>query len=127
MKNMNEVLAETKIDKEVGIKVTPMAGDDSLSLLVAEVAARKVLKPHYHKNSIEIYFIEQGEGIMKLGDVKDDGDVQWTKVLDVKKGDCITVNAGQVHTLENQGPENVIIIVSCPITNITTDRYVIKS
>ena len=126
MKNIMEVLAETKIDKEVGIKVTPVAGNDSLSLLVAEVGARKVLKPHYHKNSIEIYFIEQGEGIMKLGDVKADGDVQWTKVLDVKKGDCITVRPGQVHTLENQGPENVIIIVGCPMTNITTDRYVIN-
>ncbi len=127
MKNINEVLAETKIDKEVGIKVTPVAGDNSLSLLVAEVAARKVLKPHYHKNSIEIYFIEQGEGIMKLGDLKEDGDVKWTKILDVKKGDCITVKAGQVHTLENQGPENVIIIVGCPMTNITTDRYVINT
>ncbi|HEY9159631.1 MAG TPA: cupin domain-containing protein [Desulfomonilia bacterium] len=127
MKNMNDVLAETNIDKEVGVKVTPMAGDENLSLLVAEVAARKVLKPHYHKNSVEIYFIEQGEGIMKLGDLKEDGDVKWTNILDVKKGDCITVKPGQVHTLENQGPENVIIIVGCPMSNITTDRYVVKS
>jgi mannose-6-phosphate isomerase-like protein (cupin superfamily) len=126
MKNIDYILAEAATDYAVGVKVVPIAGNESLSLLAAEVGPGKELKPHYHKNSIEIYFIEQGIGIMKLGDLKDGGDVNWTEIFDVKKGDCITVKSGQVHTLKNTGAENVIIIVGCPMTNITTDRFVIN-
>lgn len=124
MKNITDVLANAAIDEKVGIRVVPMAGDESLSLLVAEVGAGKALKPHYHKNSIEIYYFEEGSGVMKLGNLKQDGGVEWTDLLDVKKGDCVTVKKGQVHTAENTGGSTMMIIVGCPITNITTDRYI---
>ncbi len=126
MKNIDDILAGAATDYAVGVKVIPMAGNERLSLLAAEVGTGKELKPHYHKNSIEIYFIEQGTGIMKLGDLKADGDVQWTDIFDVKKGDCVTISPNQVHTLRNTGEENLIIIVGCPMTNITTDRFVIN-
>jgi mannose-6-phosphate isomerase-like protein (cupin superfamily) len=127
MKNIDDILAEAGTDYAVGVKVVPMAGDEGLSLLAAEVGAGNELKPHYHKNSIEIYFIEQGSGIMKLGDLDNAGNVRWTDIFDVKKGDCLMIRPGQVHTLKNTAAKKLIIIVGCPMSNITTDRFVISS
>jgi mannose-6-phosphate isomerase-like protein (cupin superfamily) len=124
MNNINDALAAAVVDEKVGIKVVPMAGDENLSLLVAEVGAGKSLKPHFHKNSIEIYYFEEGTGTMKLGDLKDGGIIAWTDIFAVKKGDCVTVKKGQVHTAENTGDTTMLIIVGCPLTNITTDRYI---
>jgi mannose-6-phosphate isomerase-like protein (cupin superfamily) len=111
----------------VGIKVVPMAGDEGLSLLAAEIEAGKMINPHYHKLSIEVYFVEDGIGTMKLGNLTDSGGVEWTEVFEVKKGDCFMIEKGQVHSLVNNGEGRLLLVVGCPMSNITTDRFICKA
>jgi mannose-6-phosphate isomerase-like protein (cupin superfamily) len=127
MKNIKEVLAGSVIDNAVGIKVTHMEGDEKVSLYVAEVAAGKSINAHYHRNGVEIYYIEEGSGTMKLGDLKGGEQVEWTDILDVIKGDCLTIKPGQVHSLINKGAGSMIVIVGCAMANLSTDRYVCKA
>lgn len=126
MKNITEILVKTPTDYQVGIKVIPMAGDEGLSLLAAEIAEGKMVNPHYHRNSIEVYFVEEGTGVMKLGDLKDGSAIEWKETFQVNKGDCFMIRKSQVHSLVNTGEGKLLLIVGCPVTNITTDRYVCK-
>jgi mannose-6-phosphate isomerase-like protein (cupin superfamily) len=127
MKNIKDVLAGSVIDEAVGIKVTHMQGDEKVSLYVAEVAAGKGINAHYHRNGSEIYFIEEGCGTMKLGDLTDGEKVEWTEIFDVVKGDCLTIKPGQVHSLINKGSGSMIVIVGCAMANLSTDRHVCKA
>jgi mannose-6-phosphate isomerase-like protein (cupin superfamily) len=49
----------------------------------------------------EIYFIQKGRGLMKVGD----------EVREVSSGDAIHIPLGQFHNLTNTGDEELTILV----------------
>lgn len=59
------------------------------------------VKPHYHKTHEEIYYLRQGHGRMRVGD-------DWREVA---SGDAIYIPVNQVHSLENTGPTDIILVV----------------
>lgn len=50
----------------------------------------------------EIYFVLKGEGLMRVGDDRQK----------VRQGDAIWIPQGALHSLENDGDENCIILVT---------------
>jgi mannose-6-phosphate isomerase-like protein (cupin superfamily) len=73
----------------------------------------------------ELCCILAGNGRMSLGDPEGEAGVVWKEVFDVAAGDCFTVNPGQVHQLENSGPDPLNALFGCSATHLTTDRTVL--
>lgn len=58
---------------------------------------------HHHTVADEVYFVWRGQGRLRL-----DGEI-----VETKEGDTITIRPGQRHKLWNDGPEELILIVTC--------------
>ena len=58
---------------------------------------------HHHIDTEEIYYIVRGNGRMTVGE----------EVREVGEGDAIFIPIGKVHTLENTGNVEMIILLIC--------------
>jgi mannose-6-phosphate isomerase-like protein (cupin superfamily) len=81
---------------------------------------------HYHESGIEMYKIVEGNGMMHIGLPDNNNNVNWHHSTRVKKGDCFTVNEGEVHQLVNENESILIAIVCCPKSHLSSDRVVVK-
>jgi len=75
----------------------------SQSLAEATVAPGQRTSTHRHMQSEEIYYIQQGQGTMYVGD----------EFRDIAAGDSIAIPAGTYHSISNSGTEDLIIICAC--------------
>ena len=73
------------------------------SLAEARLKPGTSTTPHFHKEVEEIYFILEGEGMMKIGD--------QTSV--VHSGDAIAIPPGAIHTISNVGPGLLRFLCTC--------------
>jgi len=124
--NLYEIIESAPLDEEVGIRIAPLTGNDEFSLLVAEISPKKKVGAHYHESGIETYQIVEGEGVMFLGRPDKNNTVAWSGSFHVKTGDCFTVEAGEVHQLENTLDNRLIIVVGCSKSHVTTDRITVN-
>lgn len=124
--NLYEKIEGAKLDGVVGIRIVHLTGSDEFSLYGAEIAPSRKVGAHYHKSGIEMYKIVEGNGIMHTGFPDVDNNVNWHNAMRVKKGDCFTVNEGEVHQLVNENDSRLIAIVCCPKSHLSSDRIVVK-
>jgi len=125
--NFFELVKAARIDPAVGIRIVKVTGDDPMDLYVAELEPHRCVTAHYHRTGSEIYQIVQGEGkIHTTGVPPSDEVVAWNTSVDVRSGDCFTVQEGQVHQLENTGSLPMIVIIVCPAAHIGHDRFMVK-
>ncbi len=124
--NLYRALESAETDPTVGIKVVRITGDEGFSLFGGEIEGHKKVRAHYHGQGIETYQIIEGQGIIHLGSPGQGGDVEWKEAVPVAKGDCFTVQPGQVHQLENASPEGLIALFGCPMAHLGSDRIVIQ-
>ncbi|MBW1894389.1 MAG: hypothetical protein JRI91_11940 [Deltaproteobacteria bacterium] len=129
--NLYEIIESAPLDEAVGIRLAHLTGNAEFSLFAAEKGPKKKVGAHYHKSGIETYQIVEGEGIMHLGkpdsdNTVDNNTVQWTDSFNVKKGDCFTVNEGEVHQLVNTLDQKLIIVAGCSKAHVTTDRITVE-
>jgi mannose-6-phosphate isomerase-like protein (cupin superfamily) len=115
-----------RIDPAVGIRLVKVTGDDHMGLYVAELEPHRSVTAHYHLAGSEIYQIVHGEGKIHTGVPTTDDVVAWHTSVDVRSGDCFTVQEGEVHQLENAGSYSMIAIIICPAAHIGHDRFIIK-
>jgi len=73
------------------------------SLAEAIVYPDQTTALHRHRKSEEIYYIQQGQGQMTLGQHK----------FDVRVGDSICILAGVSHCIKNTGKDNLHILCCC--------------
>jgi mannose-6-phosphate isomerase-like protein (cupin superfamily) len=123
--NFFELLKAAKTDPAVGIRIVKVTGDDSVGLHVAELEPHRSVTAHYHRTGSEIYQIVHGEGKIHNGVPTSDDVVAWNTSVDVRGGDCFTVQEGQVHQLENTGSLPMIAIIVCPAAHIGHDRFIV--
>ena len=92
------------------------------------------VNPHYHTKGEEPYRILSGEGgEMNLGRVEN-GSVVWDTPFQVKEGQEIEVQEGQVHSLRNTGEEPLDFTFACPDEHLIDnssehpegDRYIVR-
>ena len=123
--NLSKVLETAEVDPAVGIRVSYLTGGDDFSIFGAEIAPYKKVGAHYHESGHEIYQIIEGSGVMHIGLPNAGGDVNWTKSLQVKTGDCFTVNEGEVHQLINDSADKLVAVFCCPKSHLSTDRIIV--
>jgi mannose-6-phosphate isomerase-like protein (cupin superfamily) len=58
---------------------------------------------HHHNETEEIYYILAGSGSMRVGE----------KVRRVEAGDSVFIPAGSIHTLHNDGNEDMRLLLIC--------------
>jgi mannose-6-phosphate isomerase-like protein (cupin superfamily) len=73
------------------------------SLAEATLPPGTATTPHYHPRSEEIYYILQGQGVMRIGD----------EVREVGPLDAIAIPPGAIHQLRNPGPEPLVLLCCC--------------
>jgi mannose-6-phosphate isomerase-like protein (cupin superfamily) len=122
--NIFTEIINAPIDKGASIKITKMTGNEKLSVFAAEISPKSKLNPHFHKQGIETYQILQGNGIMKIGELKNDA-INWLESINVKRGDCFTIEEKSVHQLINEEKSPLLVIFSCPAAHLADDRYFI--
>jgi len=115
LSNINEKTKLVKLDPKVGIGLAELVRGENISLHVAIVRDR--IRPHYHRNRDEIYYIVKGRGIMKVNN----------EVRAIREGDVILIPKKSVHSLENKGEEPLILVfASAPPFAPEEDRYFIE-
>ena len=126
IQNIYEKIKSAPLDPAVGIRVVPLVGDDAFTLFAAEIGPRKRVGAHFHATGLEIYQIVEGRGEMHLGKPLGNGQTAWHAVANVQKGDCFTVQEGEVHQLINDHDERLIALFGCPRSHLSTDRTMVK-
>jgi mannose-6-phosphate isomerase-like protein (cupin superfamily) len=85
------------------IKKQQLLGANELDYLIqfsqAIFPAGEIAGAHSHPDMTEVFFILSGTGQMRI-----DG-----KAIELESGMCITVEAGEVHEIENTGETELVI------------------
>ena len=90
-----------------------------MGLYVAELEPHRCVRAHYHRAGREIYQIVHGAGRNSVTGVPTTDDVvAWHTSVDVRSGDCFTVQEREVHQLESTGSLPLIAIIVCPAAHI---------
>ncbi|MGD9873794.1 MAG: cupin domain-containing protein [Kiritimatiellia bacterium] len=126
IKNIYEQIKSAPLDPAVGIRVVPLTGGDDFSLFAAEIGPKKRVGAHYHAAGGEIYQIVEGSGTIHIGKPAGAGKTDWLTAAAVKKGDCFTIQEGEVHQLVNDQDERLIALFGCPKSHLSTDRTMVK-
>jgi mannose-6-phosphate isomerase-like protein (cupin superfamily) len=124
-KNIKTELQNAPLDKNAGIKLIKLTGDENISVYAAEIAPQTELNPHFHLHGIETYQIFKGNGIMKVGN-KVNSSVEWIESVNVQEGDCFFINEGSVHQLINNTREPLQAVFSCSELHLGQDRHFIR-
>lgn len=124
--NIYEQIKTAPLDPAVGIRVVPLTGGDDFSLFAAEIGPKKRVGAHYHAAGAEIYQIVEGGGTIHIGRPDSEGKTAWLTSGAVQKGDCFTVQEGEVHQLVNDQAEPLIALFGCPKSHLSTDRTMVK-
>ena len=73
------------------------------SLAEARLPCGSTTTPHYHAKTEEIYYIQEGEASMQIGD----------EVREVGPGDAIAIPPGQSHQITNTGNRVLKFLCCC--------------
>lgn len=81
------------------------------SLAEATVFAGNCTLLHRHRRTEEIYYVTAGKGRMTLGE----------RQFEILAGDCVCINPGVAHCVENTGAQPLVILCACTPPYAHTD------
>ncbi len=94
----------TKDGSEIRELIHPkIHGNKNVSVAEAIVKAGTKTHDHYHEQSEEIYTIVAGRGVM----------TRDSEEFAVERGMSVVIMPGQVHSVENKGPDDLVIVCVC--------------
>jgi|TARA_Y100000310_G_scaffold341322_1_gene440100 mannose-6-phosphate isomerase-like protein (cupin superfamily) len=85
--------------------------NQSLAQAVVAVAERTIC--HYHKVTEELYYVQQGDGVITLDRVKHE----------ISAGDTVLIGPGVIHCVENSGETDLKILCCCAPAYSHDDTY----
>lgn len=86
-----------------GSTIRELAHTAVQSLAEATVPAGSRTIRHFHRTSEELYLFTAGTGTMELAG----------QTREVRAGDCVLIPPGEVHGLDNPGPEPLVLLCAC--------------
>jgi len=69
--------------------------------VINDLTRRK--QPHYHKRTTEFVYVVNGKGFIKIGPVYEP----------IRSGDWIRIDPGTEHVLQNESPEDMVVVCTC--------------
>ena len=124
-KSILQKIKNAPFDPAVGIQIALLWEDLNKSYYCSLISPHKKLAAHYHNEGDELYFIIEGNGLMRLGTQEATG-IEWKQEFEVAGGDFFTVPPQVVHQLINQSDENLLAIFGCDKNHLGSDRFIIK-
>jgi mannose-6-phosphate isomerase-like protein (cupin superfamily) len=94
-----KALDDSEVIETIGLKTT---GTEEVSFARAVVKPKRKTIKHYH-DFLEIYFIDKGDGIIRIHD----------EVKNIKNGDSIIIPKKSWHMVENIGDGDLVIWCIC--------------
>lgn len=85
------------------------------SLAQASVPINTETQLHFHKLSEELYYIQQGNGLMTLANEQ----------FPVEAGDTICISPNQHHKIKNTGKEVLLFLCCCSPAYSHDDTYIV--
>ena len=86
------------------------------SLAEARVAFGKATLEHYHSNSEEIYYILEGQGMMKIEE----------EIREIGSGDGIVIPPGKRHKIWNSGEGELVFLCCCSPAYTDEDTIMVE-
>ena len=91
-----------------GSEIRPLIDRTTSSITQCSVAEERLMpgqavSPHFHRETEEVYYILEGEGMMTVGDER----------TGVVAGDAILIPLNTVHSLANTGASPMRIVLVC--------------
>lgn len=113
-----------KLDPAVGIQISLLWEDLDQSYYGASISPHKNIAAHFHNSGDELYFVVNGNGVMRLG-IPTESIVDWKQEFDVCGGDIFSVPPKTVHQSMNRSDDNLIVIFGCNKNHLGNDRIVV--
>jgi quercetin dioxygenase-like cupin family protein len=92
-------------DRYTYVKDIPFNEDDlcckGAKFQIVKFKPRTSIKPHYHKKTIEIFYIRSGTGVLRLNDVE----------FRCKQDDFFLCEPGDVHEFINDTDSDFVILI----------------
>jgi len=123
--NLFERIKTARTDPAIGIRIEQLTGDDTMSQYVAARELHRSVPAHYSQAGSGIYPIVHGGGKLHTRVPSPHDAVTWSSPVDVRSGDCFTVQGEQVHQMENTGSLAKIAIIVSPPAHIGHDRFIV--
>lgn len=125
VENIYKILNNANVDEKVGVRLATICEGETFNLYVLEIAPKKRVGAHYHTVGNETYQVIQGYGTMMIGKIENEI-IKWSEPNNMNEGDCLNVNANEVHQLINLSNKPLICIVACSTSHSTNDRIITK-
>ncbi|MFH1448565.1 MAG: hypothetical protein ABIG39_06915 [Candidatus Micrarchaeota archaeon] len=134
VKEMNDKLKVAERDESAGISHALVKRDEQSEIGLHVAAVEEGVNAHVHMVGNEDYIFLEGNGVMKLGKVKVDGDkpvlvdgkavVEEWEEHEVRPGMVLTVPGGYAHRLvnNNESDNPVKIAFTCPDSHLDDNR-----
>ena len=103
--NIKNVPLEAAFNGTIHKKIMVRAEESESALVFFQEAylePPKKFEPHTHADLVEYFYFLKGQGIMQVGDEKQN----------VSAGDCVTVPVNQIHCVENTGDDTMVFIAA---------------
>lgn len=120
--DIEKCFEEVEMDKAIGSKLIKFDEQLGMAIYMVEIEVGVTLPPHYHNEQHEFYLIMSGSGRMQLGVVVDET-LCWREELSMSEGAFIKVEAGQVHSITNNGIKPLRVLFHTPLSHMSDDRY----
>lgn len=125
IRNIKNELKNASVDTRAGIKLIKLTGDINTSVFAAEIKPKTMLNPHFHKKGIEIYQVLEGEGMMNVGEMKNNN-IIWNNKFKVKQGDFFSIQEQKIHQIVNDSENPLVTVFTCPESHLGKDRFFVK-
>jgi len=90
-------------------------GNKNQSLAQATVPINTETQLHYHALTEELYYIQQGRGLMTINDEQ----------FDVEVGDTICIQPKNSHKIKNTGSSDLVFLCCCSPAYSHDDTYLV--
>jgi mannose-6-phosphate isomerase-like protein (cupin superfamily) len=117
--NWNTAISSCKYDESVGIRIAKISGNEDFCTFITIIDPNKNVNPHYHKYGDEHYHIIQGNGEIKLKNIITGNEQQYT----VSEKESFVIHENIQHQLKNIGDIPLILMFSCPMSHVESDRH----
>ena len=124
--NFPELNKTPRTDLVVGICIVRVTGEDPVGLSVAEPGSHRSVNAHYPCSGSGICQIVHCEGKILTNIPSSHGAVAGNVPVDVRIGDCFTVQEQETPQRENSVLSPTIAIFVCLADHIGIDRFTIQ-
>lgn len=115
IRNFNDVLRDKALTT-TNVLQGALHRQGDYELVVFEIPAHTLQKPHYHRHGvIDIFMVQEGEGLLHLSKIRDGvPDRSSGEVHPLKAGDTYALSLETLHSIETKEQRIIVMNIAQP-------------